>query len=94
MDLVSIATQPLVVLSAAIALFIGRTILHARRLKAAAKDPELAKIMTLGQGQRLLKTHEESLNRARAETTENLAQARRTLHGYTRDFKRSKQKKT
>jgi len=82
------------VLSAAIALFIGRTILHARRLKTAAKDPALARVMAAGQGQNLLKTHKESLNRAKTETTENLAQARRTLHDYTRDFKRSKQKKT
>jgi len=82
------------VLSAAIALFIGRTILHAKRLKTVAKDPDLAKIMMAAQSPTLLKSHEESLNHAKTETTENLAQARRSLHDYTRDFKRSKQKKT
>ncbi len=91
--MLAIVTQPLVVLSAAIALLVGRVILHARRLKTAAKDPNLAKVMAAGQGQNLLKTHEESLNRAKAESTDTLAQARRTLHDYTRDFKRPKQKK-
>lgn len=91
--MLAIATQPLVVLSAAIALFVGRAILHARRLKTAAKDPELAKIMTLGQGQSLLKVHENSLSQAKSETAGNLAHARGTLHDYNRDMKRSKQKK-
>ncbi len=92
-DLLAFATQPLSVIIIAIALFIGRTILHARRLKTAAKDPDLAKILMAGQSPNLLKSHEESLNHAKSETAETLADARRTLHNYTRDFKRSKQEK-
>jgi hypothetical protein len=93
-DLIPIVTQPLVVLSAAIALFLGRTLLHARRLKTAARDPDLARIMTAGQSENLLKTHEKSLNHAKSETRENLTQAQRILHEYSRDFKRSKSKKS
>ncbi len=93
-DLLAIVTQPLVVLSVAVALFIGRTVLHAKRLKTAAKDPDLAKIMMAGQSSALLKSHEESLNQAKTATTENLAQAQRVLHNYDHYFKRSKQKKS
>ena len=92
--MLAFVTQPLVVLIAAIAFFIGRTILHARNLKAAAKDPELAKVITAGHGQNLLKAHEESLKQARTQTKESLAQARSAMNVYTRDFKRSKQKKS
>ncbi len=92
-DLVAFVTQPLSVIVIALTLFIGRIILHARQLKTAAKDPDLAKIMTLGQGQSLLKAHENSLSQAKGESTGNLAQARGTLHDYNRDIKRSKQKK-
>lgn len=91
--MLAFATQPLVVLSAAIALFIARTVLHARRLKTAAKDPDLAKVMMAGQSPNLLKSHEESLNQAKGETVDSLADARRTLRSYTRDIKRPKQKK-
>ncbi len=93
-DLLAIATQPLVALLAAVALLIGRTILHAKRLKTAARDPDLAKIMMAGQSPTLLKSHEESLKQAKTATSENLAQAQRILRNYTKDFKRLKQKKT
>ena len=94
MDLLAIVSQPLVVLLAAFALFAGRTILHARRLKTATKDPDLAKIMMAGQSPNILRSHEASLSQAKSETVTTLADARRTLHKHTRDFKRPKQKKS
>ncbi len=88
-DLQAFVTQPLVILAAALALFIGRTVLHARHLKSLAKDPELAKLVYPAEGRDVLGMHKESLNYAKGQTTENLASARTILQ----DYKRSKQRK-
>lgn len=93
-NLLAFVTQPLIVLFVALALLIGRTILHARRLKTAVKDPDLAQLMSLGEGKDALSLHRDSLNSAKGEPAANLAEARKTMRNYSQDFKRSKQKKT
>ena len=92
-DLLAFVSQPLIIVLAALAFFILRTVLHARRLKSAAKDPELAKLMFPEAGRDVLRMHKESLNHAKGETAGNIASARRLLHNYAAVFKRSKQQK-
>ncbi len=88
--LVSFLTQPLVILIAALALLAGRTILHARRLKSVAREPDLAGLLNQGEDQNHLDLHRDYLNEAKAAPAENLTSARRLLKSYKRVFDRSK----
>ncbi len=60
---------------AAVGLFALRTVLIARRLKQAAKDPSLADRRALRDAQRSLRVHRELLQDAVAKPKEHLAAA-------------------
>ncbi len=61
---------------AAVGLFALRTVMIARRLKQAAKDPSLADRRALREAQRSLRVHRELLQDAVAKPKEHLAAAK------------------
>lgn len=93
-DLLAIVTQPAVIAVAAVVLFTGLIILQARRLRSAAKDPDTARLLVSLEGQEVLTMHKEALNRAKGETSEGLASARRILRRHAEESKRSEQRKS
>ena len=76
----------LLVIPAAIAIFVLRTIVMARSLKAAAANPTLADARALRAAKRSLKAHRDRLNEAIAQPKGHLDAAKRLatvpkLHG-------------
>lgn len=71
MDLVALA------IPAAILLFVMRTLMIARSLKAAAANPTLVDLRALHAAKRSLRAHRQRLDEARAEPANHLAQAKR-----------------
>ncbi len=65
------------VIPAAIAIFVLRTIVMARSLKAAAADPTLADARALRAAKRSLKAHRDRLNEAVAQPKGHLDAAKR-----------------
>jgi len=65
------------VIPAAILLFLVRTLMIARSLKAAAANPTLADVRTLRAAKRSLKAHHDRLDEALAEPGNHLAAAKR-----------------
>lgn len=75
-------TQPLVILLIAVAVFVGRVIFLAKRLRSASRTPLLADTRALEEAQRALDSHRESLQIARDTVAQNLGGARDTLRDY------------
>ncbi len=80
--LLAFLTQPLTVLVVAIAVFTGRVVYLARRLKSASRSPMLADTRALEEAQRALDSHRESLAMAKETVAQNLGGARNTLREY------------
>ncbi len=87
--LLSILTQPWVVVLIAVGAFVGRVIYLARRLKSAARAPLLADTRALEEAQRALDAHRESLAEAKETLSGNLGGARDMLRQYRRPLNRS-----
>ncbi len=88
--IVTLLTQPIVILLVALALLAARIIFHARRLRSVASDPELAKLLSQGKDENLLNLHRTSLNEAKGIPAESLTSGRRLLRSYKRVFNRFK----
>jgi hypothetical protein len=82
--ILQLLTQPIVILLIAVAVFVGRVVYLARRLKSASKYLMLADTRALEEAQRSLDAHRESLESARETVAENLGGARQTLREYKR----------
>lgn len=82
--ILQLLTQPIFIVLIAIAVFVGRVVYLARRLKSASKYPILADTRALEEARRSLDAHRESLESARATVAENLGGARDTLRDYKR----------
>lgn len=93
-DLIAIITQPLIIVMAAVALLAGLIILQARRLRSVAKDPDLARLLMSIEGSEVLTLHKQALDRAKGETTDSLASARKILRSQAERSKRSRQRKS
>ncbi len=75
-------TQPAVIVVIAIAVFIGRVLYMAKRLRSASRTPLLADTRALEEAQKALNSHRESLQVARDTVTQNFGGARDTLREY------------
>jgi len=75
-------TQPAVIAVIAIAVFTGRVLYMAKRLRSASRTLLLADTRALEEAQKSLDSHRESLQIARDTVTQNLGGARDTLRDY------------
>jgi len=82
-------TQPLTVVVIAIAVFVGRVMYLAKRLKSAARNPTLVDLRALEEAKKALDAHRESLDVAKETLSGNLGGARDTLRTYKKPFARS-----
>lgn len=82
-------TQPLTIVVIAIAVFTGRVMYLAKRLKSAARNPTLVDLRALEEAKKALDAHRQSLDVARETLSGNLGGARDTLRTYKRPFARS-----
>ena len=82
-------TQPWVIILIGVAVFTGRVVYLAKRLKSAARAPLLADTRALEEAQRALDAHHESLAQAKDTLSGNLGGARDTLRQYKRPLDRS-----
>lgn len=80
--ILAFVTQPVIILVIAIAVFVGRVIFLAKRLRSASRTPLLADTRALEEAQKALDSHHESLQIARDTVTQNLGGARDTLRDY------------
>ncbi len=80
--LLAFLTQPVTVLVIAVAVFTGRVVYLARRLRSASHTPMLADTRALEEAQRALDSHRESLAMAKETVAQNLGGARDTLREY------------
>ncbi len=80
--ILAFATQPAVIVIIAIAVFTGRVLYMAKRLRSASRTPLLADTRALEEAQKALDSHHESLQIARDTVTQNLGGARNTLRDY------------
>ncbi len=87
--ILQLLTQPLVIILIAIAVFVGRVVYLAKRLKSASKYPMLADTRALEEAKRSLDAHRESLESARATVAKNLGGARDTLREYKKPLSTS-----
>jgi len=75
-------TQPWMVILIAVAVFVGRVVYLAKRLKSASHAPLLADTRALEEAQRALNAHHDSLAQATETLSGNLGDARDTLRHY------------
>ena len=87
--LLAFLTQPWVIILVGVAVFVGRVVYLAKRLKSAARAPLLADTRALEEAQRALEAHHESLAQAKDTLSGNLGGARDTLRQYKRPLDRS-----
>ncbi len=80
--ILALVTQPAVIAIIAIAVFTGRVLYMAKRLRSASRTPLLADTRALEEAQKALDSHHESLQIARDTVTQNLGGARNTLRNY------------
>lgn len=80
--ILALITQPAVIAVIAIAVFTGRVLYMAKRLRSASRTPLLADTRALEEAQRALDSHRKSLQMARDTVTQNLGGARDTLRDY------------
>lgn len=85
----SFLTQPWMVVLIAVAVYVGRVVYLAKRLKSAARAPLLADTRALEEAQRALDAHHDSLAMAKETLSGNLGNARDTLRHYKRPLDRS-----
>jgi hypothetical protein len=78
----ALITQPVVIILVALAVFIGRVVYLARRLRSASRTLLLADTRALEEAQKALDSHRQSLQVARDTVTQNLGGARDTLRDY------------
>jgi len=90
MDALTLLQNPLVVVGLAIAIFVARVLILAKRLKSAAANPTLADVRALAEAKKFLDKHKESLRDARGTMTGNLEGARDTLRHYRKPLDRAR----
>lgn len=80
--ILQVLTQPWMVVLIGIAVFVGRVIYLAKRLRSSARNPTLADMRALEEAKKSLDAHKESLEAARETLAGNLGRARDTLRTY------------
>lgn len=93
MDALTLLQDPLAVVGLAIAIFVARVMILAKRLKSAAANPTLADVRALAEAKKSLDKHKESLREARGTMTGNLEGARDTLRHYRKPLDRAQSEK-
>ncbi len=80
--ILQVLNQPWMVVLIGIAVFVGRVVYLAKRLKSSARNPTFADMRALDEAKKSLDAHKESLEAAKKTLAGNLGGARDTLRTY------------